>query len=389
MKQFPAKMIILLLLTTMVLCAVIISTVDFPSKKIFNDTPTLPSMVESLPVIDMVITWGGSANDKIRSALRKQWLENLGLSTDTRPVVDYGELAWNIQSTKQNAPWIRTIFVVKPKESVPNFSMPSNVVLIDDDTLVNPKDAPVFNSHAIEAVLDRIPGLAEFFVYACDDMTFNNPTPPSFFFTDKIDPAKSKGMHEPVIRYLKKKGRNGNTIHDAAWRNNNVILRQKLGAKTTYYPEHQMVMLRKSFFVLCREIFEEEWQKTASAKFRSKLDIHPVGLVINKIVHDNMGLFDCYPPDSCLYLTSSSLVWNRIQWNYFILTDKLNKAKLICVNDKTKKYNRRIHKWLQKNVYSNVTEKKKNSNNFNEQKQVTFVTSERVQNLSPKQEWLQ
>ena len=42
---------------------------------------------------------------------------------------------------------------------------------------------PIHNSHAVEAQLHRIDGLAEHFLYSNDDMFFGRPVEPELFFS--------------------------------------------------------------------------------------------------------------------------------------------------------------------------------------------------------------
>ena len=63
------------------------------------------------------------------------------------------------------------------------------------DIFADASALPVFNSHAIESQLHRIPGLSERYVYLNDDVFFGRPVPASTFFSpgglSKYFPSKA------------------------------------------------------------------------------------------------------------------------------------------------------------------------------------------------------
>ena len=106
------------------------------------------------------------------------------------------ELKFSLRSVEMYAPWIRKIFIVTD-EQVPEWLDTTNhqISVIDLKEIMPPHCLPCFNSSLIEKFLHKIPGLAEQFLYANDDMFINKEVSPDDFFTPK-------GL--PIVRLTRK-----------------------------------------------------------------------------------------------------------------------------------------------------------------------------------------
>jgi hypothetical protein len=93
------------------------------------------------------------------------------------------ELRYSLRSAEKFVPWIRRIFIVTDGQT-PHWLDPSNprVTIVDQNDIMPPEARPCFNSATIEYFIHNIPGLAEHFLYANDDMFFNAHVQPGFFF---------------------------------------------------------------------------------------------------------------------------------------------------------------------------------------------------------------
>ncbi|MFF5790471.1 Stealth CR1 domain-containing protein [Paeniglutamicibacter sp. NPDC012692] len=97
---------------------------------------------------------------------------------------DHDELRYSLRSIEQYAPWIRKIWIVTNGQ-VPAWldtENPKIQVVSHEEIWPTPEGLPNFNSHAIEACLHRIDGLAEHYLYFNDDMILGRPVSPSRFF---------------------------------------------------------------------------------------------------------------------------------------------------------------------------------------------------------------
>lgn len=97
---------------------------------------------------------------------------------------DRGELRYCLRSIAAYAPWIRQVFLVTD-DQVPDWlavEHPGLTVVSHRELFEDPDVLPVFNSHAIETQLHRIPGLAEHYLYFNDDVFLGRPQRPQNYF---------------------------------------------------------------------------------------------------------------------------------------------------------------------------------------------------------------
>lgn len=99
---------------------------------------------------------------------------------------DVNELKFAMRSLRTHMPWTRRIFLVTSGEAPTwlNTSHPLVTLVRHDELFTNPQiSAPSFSSNAIEAVLHRIPGLSDNFLYLNDDVFVTAPVPQHRFWS--------------------------------------------------------------------------------------------------------------------------------------------------------------------------------------------------------------
>jgi hypothetical protein len=149
--------------------------------------------------IDLVYLWV-DGNDPAWLAKKRAFTGEFreGGETDSSArYTDNSELKYSLRSAEKYAPWIRRIFIVTDGQT-PEWLDTSNprISVVDHKQILPPEALPSFNSALIELFLYKIPGLAERFLYANDDMFFAAPVAPAFFF----DPADGY----PIVRQWRK-----------------------------------------------------------------------------------------------------------------------------------------------------------------------------------------
>ncbi len=96
---------------------------------------------------------------------------------------DNEELKHSLRSVEMYAPWIRHIFIVTDRQKPEWLDTDNEKISIVDHSEIMPKEIiPCFNSSVIERYIGFIPGLAEHFLYANDDMLIAEPVTKEFFF---------------------------------------------------------------------------------------------------------------------------------------------------------------------------------------------------------------
>ena len=87
------------------------------------------------------------------------------------------EIIYSVNSVIKFIPWIRKIFIVTNNQIPPidkQLISSGKVIIIDQNTIVESKYLPTFNSDVIESYLHNIPDLSEIFLYNNDDMMHLN-----------------------------------------------------------------------------------------------------------------------------------------------------------------------------------------------------------------------
>lgn len=137
--------------------------------------------------IDAVITWV-DGNDPVLNAKRTKYMngDSTLLAKDiagTTRYVERGEIHWCVRSINKFMPWIRKIFIVTDGQD-PKVESHIPIEIIDHKIIFHGYEQylPTFNSLSIEAMLWRIPGLSEHFIYLNDDLLICQPTTPNIFF---------------------------------------------------------------------------------------------------------------------------------------------------------------------------------------------------------------
>lgn len=116
---------------------------------------------------------------------------------------DFGELRFSLRTVKHyGGRWVRRVFiVVAEKDHVPawlNAEHRDIRVVTHRELFEDEKDMlPTLNSHAIESVLQRIPGLSKYFVYFNNDMLWGRQI--SFF--DYFRPMSHERQLQRELRY--------------------------------------------------------------------------------------------------------------------------------------------------------------------------------------------
>lgn len=191
------------------------------------------------------------------------------------------ELKFSLRSIEQHAPWIRKIFIVTDNQT-PDWLDTSNprVEIVDHSTILSPESLPCFNSCVIEHHLWKIPGLAEHFLYANDDMLLGREVKVQDFFT-------SEGM--PIVRLTRKPFRKlrwffRENVLRKPLRNYSKkialaarLVEERFGVYFTGMPHHNIdAYLKSDLRHVAEEVLREEFLSNSRHKKRSDDDVQRV-----------------------------------------------------------------------------------------------------------------
>lgn len=144
--------------------------------------------------VDVVVTWV----DPTDTAWREQFefyakKEGIRINLERLPTSSNGtakdELYYCLQGVIRNIPWARQLYIITQRPQRPAYlkelqeRAPFPIRVVHHDEYIPTDTLPTFNSAYIELFFDRIPGLAERFVYVNDDMYVLKPRRRKDFFT--------------------------------------------------------------------------------------------------------------------------------------------------------------------------------------------------------------
>jgi hypothetical protein len=180
-----------------------------------------------------------------------------------------------MRSVHQFAPWVRHIWLVTDAQRPAWLAEHDRVTVVDHRELwADPSVLPVFNSHAIESQLHRIPGLAEHYVYMNDDVFLARMLRPATFFS----PGGLMRIHpSPVHIGLGSRADDDRPV-SAAGKNDRTVLLEALGRIQTHRLLHTGQAQRRSLAADLAARYPGHYERTAAARFRSPEDISPVSL---------------------------------------------------------------------------------------------------------------
>ena len=299
--------------------------------------------------IDIVYLWV-DGSDKNFISLKNKYLREFYQDSnkyidDTKDQIfrDHDELKYSLRSLEQNASWINHIYIVTPFGQKPKWLNTDNskiTVVSQEDIL--PKDAgPIFNSCAVEACLSNIPNLAEHFLLANDDMFFNMPVKPDYFF-DRNGRAKFRCIYR----------KNGKNIRDKK----SIYLRLLINAAQEiekafnislyqYKSSHGIDPYIKSSFIECCEhpVLSKSITSTRYHRFRDEKDVHRLIFNLYDIVNNRADVIISHSKhighNIILDFIYNLLHCVSIRNSTFFCEDAVKsrllfcKAKIGCIND--------------------------------------------------------
>lgn len=240
---------------------------------------TPPPAVTSAPLeqvtfpIDVVYTWVDASDPA--------WQEELASSQDhaashasarsSSRFTSREELRYSLRSIAAFASWVRTIHIVTNGQ-VPSWldlDHPQIRVVRHSEIFADSSHLPTFNSHAIEANLHRIPGLAQHYLYFNDDVFLARPLRPEHFFTASgllryfpsmipVEVGEADAADLPVV---------------AAFKNGRRIIEDRFGRRPMTRPRHTPHPQRRDVLEDIDAACPETMTRTSASHFRRPSDV--------------------------------------------------------------------------------------------------------------------
>lgn len=215
--------------------------------------------------IDLVYLWV-DGNDPVWLAKKNAWLP-AGKQVDPEAAgecryAENDELRYSLRSVEKYAPWIHRIYILTDDQT-PAWLDTSNprVRVVSHREIMPAEILPVFNSTVIELFLARIPGLSEHFLYANDDMFFNRPVDPGFFFN---------AQGQPIVRLKKQSLRHHpDDIYCHTILRMQELVKARYGRCTSLAPHHNVDAYLRSDYLECCDVFRDVLAPNVHNRFRS------------------------------------------------------------------------------------------------------------------------
>lgn len=171
--------------------------------------------------IDFVFLWcDGSDHNFIKQKnsrmrdLDQSWTQD---NTGEIRYQQYDELRFALRSVYAFAPWFRYIYIVTNKQRPGWLKDHRKIKIIDHSEIIPSEFLPTFSSVCIEMFLDRIPGLAENFIYANDDMLLNKKLEPNDFFDKQGKPIVWLNRVTKILPVISDVEHQLQDDHDRSW----------------------------------------------------------------------------------------------------------------------------------------------------------------------------
>jgi hypothetical protein len=248
--------------------------------------------------IDVVYTWV-DGNDIVWNERRRARAAEVGrrlhkaANSQTR-YINRDELCYSLRSLYYYAPWIRRIFLVTDDQVPAWYDASSSILKIVSHRELFPdsRSLPTFNSHAIESVLHRIPGLSEQFIYMNDDVFFSSIVHPESFF--EVSGIARTFLSRAMIPFC---GENRSDIA-SEWGaiNANQLLYEACGAMMPYKTKHTPIPLSRTLLESLESRFPQHFERLRRTPFRTRNDLAPTttlhayfGMTEGKVVRGDIA----------------------------------------------------------------------------------------------------
>lgn len=211
--------------------------------------------------IDLVYLWVNGSDLKWqakRNALIGETTDKSATNCQGR-YADNDELKYSLRSVEMYAPWIRRIFIVTDNQT-PEWLDTSNpgIKIIDHSEILPAQSLPCFNSSVIEHFIYLIPGLAEHFLFANDDMFINRSVSPSDFFASDGLPIMRFSYRRPFRKLIVKFRRKPLNHYSQIIENAARLVEDKFGKYYSCKSHHNIDAYLKSDFERTHDIFSPQ-----------------------------------------------------------------------------------------------------------------------------------
>lgn len=299
--------------------------------------------------VDIVYLWVDGGDKKWQSE-RKKWDKTINKKIcDNYESLyrDNGELKYSLRSVAECAPWVNHIYIITGFNQKPEWLNTKNkkITIVPHEEII-PKDAlPTFNSNSIEMCIGNIKNLSEKFLLINDDMFFNKPVEPSFFF-DKHDRAivlynKQKHIKHDIQKWIDNSDNYTTSLILSALKIKEIFGKTLLKTR----PSHGIDPYTKSSWLECRNhpMIKPDIDKQIYNKFRTHSEMQR--WLFNLYAYmTNKAIFKKARSYKSGKHKISNFLYNCIHWHKVVISpafcfdaklshNSIKHAPIFCIND--------------------------------------------------------
>jgi hypothetical protein len=226
--------------------------------------------------VDAVYTWVDGDDPAMAAKRHAHQLRSGNViaarETGASRYTSHDELKYALRSLEMYAGFVRHVYLVTDAQIPAWLDPDAEGLTVVDHRDILPADAlPVFNSHAIESRLHRIPGLPEHYLYFNDDVFINRPVRAEHFF-------HGNGIARIPLSPLKLGVGDPHPLEPApnsAGKNTREVIRRFHGRRITHKSLHTPHPQLLSVMREMESLGIEELERTSYSRFRSTADVAP------------------------------------------------------------------------------------------------------------------
>lgn len=221
------------------------------------------------------------------------------LSANVSRYASREELRYSLRSLEMYAGWVRHVYLVTDAQVPPWLRTDHPKVTVVDHREIFAADGtglPTFNSHAIEARLHHVPGLADHYLYLNDDVFFGRPVAPELFF---VADGSTRFFRTPADLTDAAASADDRPV-DAAAKTSRDLIRRDFGQTLPWKYQHVAHPQRRDVLDDLESRYGAELDRTVRSPFRSPDDVsaaaslaHAYGFVTGRSVAGHLTYLYC------------------------------------------------------------------------------------------------
>lgn len=325
--QTNGTTLVLLWLTALLLCLVLVATTTSPCVRPCISYVDYDATLTVDAPVDAVYTWVNPGEQEWQTEYKKHVpstdLSNKRFNNKDAPDA---ELQTSLELLLRHCPWVQTVYIATMRPQVPpclhtRQFMPlvksgKIRVVHHDEFFPDRRVLPVFNSHAIEANLHRIPGLAKRWLYLNDDMMVGRPVEKNMLFHEGRPVIR--GLWMPVHLPFKL------DAHVSACANSGKVLKNLW----YFHNDHTPAAVHSDAVERVAHKVSDAWQHTAHARLRDHNQVVPLGLVENDALDEKE--YVCYKKSP---LKTYAMLSSLLPWTQARMRRQLPQYHFFCINN--------------------------------------------------------